>query len=35
MTPFVSYLLPCGIIFRNLKLIDTYTARKKRQQFCS
>jgi multiple sugar transport system permease protein len=26
MTPFVSYLLPWYIIFRNLKLIDTYTA---------
>jgi multiple sugar transport system permease protein len=26
MTPFVSYLLPWYIIFRYLKLIDTYTA---------
>jgi len=26
MTPFVSYLLPWYIIFRHLKLIDTYTA---------
>jgi len=26
MTPFVSYLLPWYIIFRRLKLIDTYTA---------
>jgi multiple sugar transport system permease protein len=26
MTPFVSYLLPWYIIFRHLRLIDTYTA---------
>src|SRR4030065_2362699 len=26
MTPFVSYLLPWYILFRHLKLIDTYTA---------